>query len=94
MNLGKGHAMTTLENTISMMKTLPETDLAKIQTLTEKLFQRHESEAVDKAVGKFLTPMSRADFMDDIETAEKEIAAGKYRPAKEVWNRLEHKYGL
>lgn len=86
--------MTTLENTISMLKTLPETDLVEIQSLTKKLFQRHEYETVDKAVGKFLTPMSRADFLNDIETAEQEIADGKCRPAKEVWNGLEHKYGL
>lgn len=86
--------MTTLENTISMMKTLPETDLAEIQNLTKKLFQRHQSEAVDKAVGKFLTPMSRADFMDDIATAEKEISEKKYKPAKEVWNEMEQRYGL
>lgn len=86
--------MTMLENTISMMKTLPETDIAEIQNLTKKLFQRHECETVDKSVGKFLKPMSREDFLSDIETAEQEMADGKYKPAKEVWNELEHKYGL
>lgn len=86
--------MTTLEHTISMMKALPETDLAEIQNLTRKLFQRHECETADKAVSKFLKPMSRADFMNDIETAEQEIVNEKYRPAEEVWNELERKYGL
>lgn len=86
--------MTTLENTISMMKTLPETDLEEIQNLTKKLFQRHECQTVDDKVGKFLKPMSREDFLEDIEAAEQEIADGKYKPAKEVWNGLERKYGL
>lgn len=58
--MGKGHAMTTLENTISMMKTLSETDLVEIQRLTKKLFQRHERELVDKKMGKFLRPTSPA----------------------------------
>lgn len=37
--------MSTLQNTISMMETLPETDLIKIQKFTKKLSQRHELEA-------------------------------------------------
>ena len=105
--------MSTLENTVSMMKTLPEadllkiqkltlepfqalpeTDLLEIQNLTQKLFQRRESEAIDRAVGKFLKPMSREDFMRDIDTAEQEIVDGKYRSADEVFNGLERKYGL
>lgn len=86
--------MNTLENTVSMMKALPETDLVKIQDFTKKLFQKREFETVDKAVGKFLKPMSREDFMRDIEVAEQEIADGKYNSAEEVFNELEHRYGL
>ena len=86
--------MSTLENTVSMMKALPETDLLEIQNLTQNLFQRRESEAIDRAVGKFLKPMSREDFMRDIDTAEQEIVDGKYRSADEVFNGLERKYGL
>lgn len=84
--------MSTLENTVSMLKTLPETDLLEIQSFTRKLFQRRESEAVDEAVGKFLKPMSREDIMKNIEIAEQEIADGKYRSADEVFNELEHSY--
>lgn len=86
--------MSTLENTVSMMKTLPETDLIKIQDFTEKLFQRRKFEAADEAVRKILKPMSREDFMRDIEVAEQEIANGKYSSAKEVFDELEHRYGL
>lgn len=86
--------MNTLENTISMIKVLPETDLVKIQDFTKKLFQKREFEAADEAVGKFLKPMSREDFIREIEVAEREIAGGKYSSAEEVFNELEHRYGL
>ena len=45
--------MNTLQNTISIMKTLPEADLVKIHDFTKKLSKRHELEAVDEAVGRF-----------------------------------------
>ncbi len=32
--------MSTLENTVSMMKALPETDLVKIEDFTRNLFQK------------------------------------------------------
>lgn len=86
--------MSTFENTVSMMKALPEADLLEIQSFTRKIFQLRESEAADKAVGTFLKPMSREDFMQDIAIAEQEIADGKYRPADEVFNELERRYGL
>ena len=86
--------MSTLENTVSMMKTLPETDLLEIQSFTRKLFQRRESKKADEAVRKFLKPMSREDIMKNIEIAEQEIADGKYRSADNVFNGLEHRYGL
>ncbi len=80
--------MNTLENTVSMMKNLPETDLLKIQSYTKKLFQRRESEATDEAVGKFLKPMSRENFMKDIEIAEQEITNGNFSNAEEVFDEL------
>lgn len=86
--------MNTIENTVSMMKTLPETDLLEIQSFTRKLFQRRESKKADEAVRKFLKPMSREDIMKNIEIAEQEIADGKYRSADEVFNELEHRYKL
>ena len=86
--------MSTLQNTISMIKTLPEADLLKIQDFTKKLSKRHESESIDEAVAKFLGPKSREDFMEDIETAEKQYAAEKYSSAEEVFNELEQRYGF
>ncbi len=86
--------MNTLENTISMMKTLPETDLVKIQDFTRKLSRRHELEAADGAVGKFLKPMSREDFMRDIEVADKQFAAGEYQEIGEAVDEICQELGI
>lgn len=84
--------MSTLENTVSMMKTLPETDLLKIQSLTKKLCKRRESEAADEAVGKFLKPMSAEDIYRSLEVSRKQAAAGECSSAEEVFNELERRY--
>lgn len=86
--------MSTLENTISMMKTLPEADLVKIQDFAKQLSKRHELELADEAVGHSLKSMSAEDFMRDIEAAEKQYAAGEYSSAEEVFNGLEQRYGF
>ena len=44
--------MTTLENTISMMKLLPETDLLQIQRFTVKLFRRRSGMTDAEADGE------------------------------------------
>lgn len=84
--------MSTLQNTISMLEVLPESDLIKVQNFTKKLSKHHELEAVDEAAGRFLKPMSRADFMQDVKKAEQEIANGKYSSVKEVFHGLERRY--
>lgn len=84
--------MTTLENTISMMKKMPEADLIKIQDLIKKLFRQHESESTDANVGQVLKRMSKVDFMEDAMTAEKDIAAGRYKSADEMFDGLEQRY--
>lgn len=84
--------MSILENTVSMMRVLPEADLIEIQSFTKKLFQRHGDGIADDAVGKFLKPMSREDFLRDAAIAEQEIADGKYSSAEEVFDELEYRY--
>lgn len=86
--------MTALENTISMMEKLPETDLIEIQNLIKKRFRQHESESTDAAVGRVLKRMSKADFMEDARVAEKDIAADRYKSADEVFDGLEQRYGF
>ncbi|MCM1537432.1 MAG: hypothetical protein NC254_03430 [bacterium] len=86
--------MSTLEKTISMIETLPEADLIKIQDLIQKLFQQRKKESVEDAVGRMLKPMEKEDFLRDVETAEKEIADGMYRKAEEVFDGMEQRYGF
>lgn len=54
--------MSTLQNTIFMMKTLPEADLIKIQNFAKKLSQHRELEIADEAVDRFLLPKLREDI--------------------------------
>lgn len=86
--------MSTLQNTITMMKTLPEADLIKIQDFTKKLSQRHELEAADEAVGRFLPLKSQEDIYKDLETSRKQIEMGQCSSAEEVFNGLEQRYGF
>lgn len=86
--------MSTLQNTISMVQTLPETDLIMIQDFTRKLFKRHELEAADEAVGKFLPPKSREDIYRDLEISRQQDAEGKYQEAGEFLAELRAEYGI
>lgn len=51
-----------------------------------------EIESADDAVGRMLKPMSKKNFLRDVETAEKEIAGGMYRKADEVFDGLEQRF--
>ncbi|MCM1122392.1 MAG: hypothetical protein NC416_07410 [Eubacterium sp.] len=86
--------MSTLEKTISMMETLSESDLIKIQDLIRKLFWQHERERDNNVAGRIFKPMSREDILNDVEMAEEEIAEGKCRTAEEVFGGLEREYGF
>ena len=86
--------MNTLQNTISIMKTLPEADLVKIHDFTKKLSKRHELEAVDEAVGRFLPPKSREDIYRDLEISRQQAAEGKCQEMGEALAEIRAKYGL
>lgn len=86
--------MSTLQNTISMIKTLPEADLIKIQDFAKKLSKRHELEAADEAVGRFLPPKSREDIYRDLEISRQQAAEGKCQEAGEFLAELRAEYGL
>lgn len=91
--------MMTLENTISMMRLLPETDLLEIQELTVKLFQRHRGsemtdEEADEAAGKFLKPKLGEDIYRELEISRQHAAEGKYREAGEFLGELRTEYGI
>jgi len=86
--------MSTLENTVAMMKTLPEVDLVKIQDFVKGLLCDREMEAVDEAVGKFLKPMSREDFYRDLEISRQQASEGKCQEMGEALAEIRRKYEL
>lgn len=86
--------MSALEKTISMIKTLPETDLIQIQDLIQNIFKQRERESTDDAVSRGLTPMSKKDFLRDFETAENEISGGMFKESEGVFDELEKRYGF
>ncbi|MDE7311195.1 MAG: hypothetical protein K2N87_06165 [Eubacterium sp.] len=69
--------MSTLENTVAMMRTLPESDLLEIQSLTLKLFNSR------RAVCPF--PLkSRQEIYKDLENSRKQATAGEYQEMGEA----------
>lgn len=86
--------MSTLQNTIFMMKTLPEADLIKIQNFAKKLSQHRELEIADEAVGRFLSPKSREEIYKDLENSRQQAAEGKYQEAGEFLAELRAEYGI
>ncbi len=79
--------MTTLENTISMIKILPEADLAEIQNFAKKLIQKREANCP-------LALKSREDIYKDLETAHQQIASGEYQDAGEFIVEVRKEYGI
>ena len=79
--------MTTLENTISMIKVLPEADLEEIQNVAQKLLKKH-------SVGCPFALKSREDIYGDLETSRKQIADGEYQDAGEFIIEVREEYGI
>lgn len=87
MVLGKGHAMTTLENTISLIRILPEADLDEIQNFAKKLIQKREANCP-------FALKSREDIYKDLEIAHQQIASGEYQDADEFIVGVKKEYGI
>lgn len=79
--------MSTLENTISMLEVLPETDLIKIQDYTRSLFKQHGAEYPFPLLGE-------EDIIKIAENSERQIADGECKNAKEFLSELRQEYGL
>lgn len=73
--------MTTLENTISMLEVLPETDLIKIQDYTRSLFKQRGVEYPFPLLGE-------KDIIEIAETSERQIADGECKNAGEFLSEL------
>ncbi len=79
--------MTVIEDTIAMMEVLPEADVVKIQNFTRKLLQ------AQSAVSPFY-PKRKEEIYQNLELSRKQVAEGKCRRAKEMFDELERKYGI
>lgn len=79
--------MNTIENTVAMMETLPETDLLKIQTYTLKLFRQKHTDCP-------FPLKNREDIYRDLEISRKQAAAGEYQEAGEFLAQLREEYGI
>ena len=79
--------MSILENTISMMKVLPEADLLEIQNFTKKLFRLRN-------VNSCFQPKRKKKILDDLATSRKQIAEGKSKEMGQAIEGIRKKYGL
>lgn len=79
--------MSTLENTISMLEVLPETDLIKIQDYIRSLFEQRGAECPFPMLGE-------EDIIKIAETSERQIANGECKNAKGFLSELRQEYGI
>lgn len=79
--------MTMLESTISMIKVMPEADLAEVQNFAKKLLQRREAGCPFPLKG-------REDIYKDLEVSRKQIRNGEYHEAGEFIAEVRKEYGI
>lgn len=79
--------MSTLENTISILEVLPETDLIKIQDYARSLFKQRRAEYPFPLLGE-------KDIIEIAETSERQIADGECKNAGEFLSELRQEYGI
>jgi len=79
--------MTMLENTISMIKVMPEADLAEVQNFARKLLQRRDA-------GCPFPLKSREDIYKDLEVSRQQAAEGQCQDMGQALSEIRAKYGL
>lgn len=79
--------MTTLENTISLIRILPEADLDEIQNFARKLIQKREANCP-------FALKNCEDIYQDLEIAHRQIASGEYEDADEFVVGVKKEYGI
>ena len=79
--------MTTLENTISLIRILPEADLDEIQNFAKNLIQKRDANCP-------FALKSREDIYKDLEIAHQQIASGEYQDADEFIVGVKKEYGI
>lgn len=79
--------MTMLESTISMIKIMPDADLAEIQNFARKLLERRDE-------GCSLPLKSREDIYKDLEVSHQQIQNGEYQEAGNFIAEVRKEYGI
>lgn len=79
--------MTTLENTISVIKALPEADLTEVQNFAQKLLQLRNA-------GCPFSLKTRDDIYKDLEISRQQIVSGEYQDAKSFITEVREEYGI
>ncbi len=79
--------MSTLDATVSMLKTLPESELMTIYDLTRRLYIKQ-----GKNIKK--EPMTEQQMLDKLDLARQHAAEGKTIEADVAVSNLRRKYGL
>ena len=74
-------------STISMIKVMPEADLAEVQNFARKLLQRRDA-------GCPFPLKSREDIYKDLEVSHQQIQNGEYQEAGEFIAEVRKEYGI
>ena len=79
--------MSTLDATVTMLKTLPETDLLTIYDLTRRFYIKQNVNTEPEA-------MAEQQMLNKLDEARKNASAGKVIDADVAVSKLRTKYGL
>lgn len=79
--------MSTLEATVSMLETLPESELLAIHDMTRRFFIKHTAQNP-------LEPMTEQQMLEKLEVSRKHAEEGKMMDADVAISRIREKYGL
>lgn len=79
--------MSTLEATVSMLKSLPESELLTIYDLTRRLYIKQNKDIELKV-------MTEEEMIDKLDTSRKHAEEGRVMDADVAISKLRIKYGL
>lgn len=77
--------MSTLEQTVSMLESLPEDDVKAIHDITYRFYIREHSP---------FKPVTREQILKDLAISRQQIANGEGKELGEAIREIEAKYGL
>ena len=79
--------MSTLDATVSMLKTLPESELLTIYDLTRRFYIKQEKSTEPG-------PMTEQQMIEKLDLARKHASEGRVMDADVAVSKLRRKYGL